>query len=219
MTYPRSRDEWRDMPATLTESELIIGGWQVMQAWELPLMKVLADIVTERGGDVLEVGFGMGISATQIIRNGCRTYTAIEANLDVVERARRWGEEQPVPVEIVASFWQDIVDTWAAEGRQFDAILFDTYPLEEAERNRNHYPFIPKASALLRPGGVLTYYSDETIDFRPEHLQLLLSHFDEVTLHKVTGLEPYPGTEYWQEDHMVIPAARKAPSPPDNSVK
>ena len=66
------------------------------------------------------------------------------------------------------------------------------------------------APQLLREGGFLTLYSDETIDFRPQHLKLLLTHFDEVKLIKVTGLTPPPDCEYWQSVLMVIPVARKA---------
>jgi guanidinoacetate N-methyltransferase len=206
--YPNSRDDWREMPVVLTDTELTVGGWQVMQAWERPLMAALADIVCASRGDVLEVGFGMGISANEIMRRGCRSYTVIEAHPVVAQQARAWGEAQNVPVQVLEGFWEDVVPTIT---QRFDAILFDTYPLSESERSRNHFPFIPVAPALLNPNGVLTYYSDETVDFRPDHLSLLLAHFHEVTLRKVTGLEPYPGCEYWTESHMVIPLARVAP--------
>jgi guanidinoacetate N-methyltransferase len=193
------------MPVVETVEEMTVGGWQVMQAWERPLMAALADIVCEGRGDVLEVGFGMGISATEIMNRGCATYTVIEAHPVIAEKARIWASAQPVRVEVIEGFWEDVVP---ALGRRFDAILFDTYPMSESERHKNHYPFIEVASALLKPGGLLTYYSDETTDFRPDHLQLLLTHFDEVTLKKITGLEPYPDCEYWREDHMVVPIAR-----------
>jgi guanidinoacetate N-methyltransferase len=206
--YPKTPDDWREMPVVLTETDLTVGGWQVMQAWERPLMEALADIVCASRGDVLEVGFGMGISAGEIMRRGCRSYTVIEAHPVIAAQARAWGEAQGVPVEVLEGFWEDVV---ARIDTKFDAILFDTYPLSEAERSKNHFPFIPVAPRLLKPDGVLTYYSDETVDFRPDHLALLLEHFDEVTLRKVTGLEPYPGCEYWSESYMVIPLARMAP--------
>lgn len=203
-SYPRSRDEWRSLPVALTDTELSIGDWQVMQSWELPLMKALAREATMKGGNVLEVGFGMGISAAEIVTSGCTTYTVIEAHPDIAHLARQWGDRQEVEVTVIEGFWEDVIDTLP---RMFDAILFDTYPLSKEARHKNHYAFIPHAPNVLIPGGVLTMYSDETIDFRAEHLRLLLAHFDEVKLVKVTGLRPPPDCEYWQHDHMVIPVA------------
>ena len=37
--------------------------WEVMMDWEDPLMSASAAYVCENGGDILEIGFGMGISA------------------------------------------------------------------------------------------------------------------------------------------------------------
>ena len=92
-------------------------------------------------------------------------------------------------------------------GPRFDAVLFDTYPLNPEERGRNHFPFIPVARKLLKPDGVLTYYSDETTRFRAEHLHLLLSHFKRVELIRVDGLQPPADWEYWSADHMIVPIA------------
>ena len=38
----------------------------VMHAWETPIMHRMAEWVCEDGGDIIEFGFGMGISATHI---------------------------------------------------------------------------------------------------------------------------------------------------------
>ncbi len=202
--YPSERSDWRDLPVSLDQDQLLIGGWQVMQRWEAPLMDALACEVTRGGGDILEVGFGMGISATAIIAAGCRSYTVIEAHPEVAANAREWGQSQPVPVTVLEGFWQDVEPQ--IEG-QYDGILFDTYPLSRKERNKNHYPFIPRAPRLLRPNGVLTLYSDETSRFRQEHLELLLAHFNEVKLVKVSDLHPPDDCEYWQSTTMVIPVA------------
>ena len=39
---------------------------QVMMDWEAPLMQAHAQVVCHNQGDILEVGFGMGISSTYI---------------------------------------------------------------------------------------------------------------------------------------------------------
>ncbi|MCG8589832.1 MAG: hypothetical protein MJE66_11125 [Proteobacteria bacterium] len=69
---------WQSSPAQLDETELLIENQQVMQAWEKPLMRSLAQAAAQGHGDVLEVGFGMGISASYLQEAGLRSYTVIE---------------------------------------------------------------------------------------------------------------------------------------------
>lgn len=203
--YPEKQDEWKDFEVKLSQNELIIGGWQVMQKWELPLMKFLAKQVTWNNGDVLEVGFGMGISASQIIKNGCKSYTAIEAHPEIAKNARLWAKKQKCKVEIIEGFWQDIIPNIK---KKYDGILFDTFPMNDDERTSNHFPFISKAPRLLKKDGRLTFFSDEKLPFRNEHLELLLNNFDDVRLVKVKGLNPPKDCEYWSESYMIIPICK-----------
>jgi spermidine synthase len=205
--YPPTPHQWADMPASFNKDELDIGGWQVMQSWELPLMRVLAEAVTDSQGDVLEVGFGMGICADVIAERGCRSYAVIEAHPTVAASAREWGDRQSFPVTVHEGLWQEVVPDLT---EKYDGIVFDTFPLAPEERGRNHFAFIPIAPGLLNPGGVLTLYSDETADFRAEHLSLLLTAFPEVRLTKVENLQPPEDCEYWKHSSMVIPVARMA---------
>ena len=39
---------------------------EVMHDWETPIMHRMAEFVCEEGGDIIEFGFGMGISATHM---------------------------------------------------------------------------------------------------------------------------------------------------------
>src|SRR5262249_11564048 len=73
--------------AHFSDDELVIAGQEVMQAWERPLMAELARIVSHSHGDVLEIGFGMGISATLIQQHGVRSYAVVECNPDVLTKA------------------------------------------------------------------------------------------------------------------------------------
>ncbi len=208
MSSTATPDDWRSLSVVLTDTELLIGGRQVMQAWERPLMQVLAREVTASHGDILEIGFGMGMSAQAILQSGCRTYTVIEAHPEIAANARRWGQEQSTLVTVLEGFWQDVAPNLLVD---FDGILFDTFPICQEEAHINPAAMIPTMQRLLRPGGILTYYSGVTAGFPDDQLRLLLADFDEVKLIKVCGLEPYPAPacDYWNQGSMVIPVARK----------
>ena len=51
---------------------------QVMMNWEDEIMSASAAYVTENGGDILEIGFGMGISAGYIQSHSISSHTIIE---------------------------------------------------------------------------------------------------------------------------------------------
>ncbi|MBA5871019.1 MAG: amino acid adenylation domain-containing protein [Nitrospira sp. CR2.1] len=204
---------WTDSHAEYRPSELIIEGQQVMQDWEAPLMKAMADIVTQQRGDVLEVGFGMGISASYIQAGRPRSHTIIECNRDVMQAFGDWtGRYQDRDIRLVQGRWQDVVDDLGL----FDGVFFDTYPASEAEfeesvLNSINFAegFIPVASKLLRPGGVFTYYTNEIDSFSRRHQRFLLSHFSSFTLSVVRSLVPPDDCHYWWADSMVLVKAVK----------
>lgn len=204
--YPESPSDWRNFKVTDLPGELNIGGWQVMQDWEKPLMNLMAAAITWNQGDILEVGYGMGISAKRIARSLPRSHTIIEAHPIIAQRAREWAREQTYKVRIIEGFWQDVVLSLRTK---FDGILFDTFPMNAEEKYSNHFPFIPHAPAILKRKGRLTFFPDETVPFRQDHLTLLLNHFSEVHLHRLDGLKPPKGCEYWEHNSMVVPICIK----------
>lgn len=205
--YPSQRNEWREFTVHSNSSELLIGGWQVMQEWERPLMQALAKNVAGSDRNILEIGFGMGICAEEIWKIGCANYTVIEAHPIIAQKAREWLKTNGHSGTVIEGFWENVIDSLPPSS--YDGIVFDTYPLSKYERGRNHFSFIPKAKKLLTRNGILTYYSDETIDFRNEHLKLLLSNYECINLERVSGLNPPDNCEYWDEKYMIIPAVSK----------
>ncbi len=212
---PTINDDWKDSEADYEEDELIIQGQQVMQSWEYPLMKALAEAVGSNHGDVLEVGFGMAISASCLQDVGIRSYTVIECNDQVISRYRRWKENYPQnDIRLVKGMWQDVVDKLAT----YDGILFDTYPLSQEEYVRNEVEglpythcgeFFPVAARLLKKGGVFTYFSCEIDTLSRGHQRLLLEHFDSFEVSVVRGLEPPEDCQYWWTESMVMVKAYK----------
>ena len=73
-------------------------------------MKELANILGEKGGRVLEVGFGMGISASFIQAHESITeHVIIEANEFVFKRLQSFAHTAPHKVTPLFGFWQDVV--------------------------------------------------------------------------------------------------------------
>jgi len=189
-------------PVVLTDSELLIGGRQVMQSWERPIMVTMAAAIAD--GDVLEVGFGMGISANAIIRHGCKSYTVIESHPVIAENARRWGARQTVPVTVVEGFWQDIAPLVAD---RFDGILYDTFPV--GDDYTDHGPAFVAMARLLRPGGRFTYYTGQPETVLANDLKTLLNEFASVEISRVKNLTPHDGCDYFHGQQMTVVVATK----------
>ena len=53
-------------------------GYIVMHRWETPIMKMMAEWACGNTGDILEVGYGMGICANFIQQNHITYHTIVE---------------------------------------------------------------------------------------------------------------------------------------------
>lgn len=167
-----SKKEWKRAEPVWEKHSLQILGQPVMEDWEEPYMQALASIVTASADTVLEVGFGMGISAGFITQAKIKKHIIIEANHAVAQKAREFARGAGVQTKVIEGLWEDVIEK-IPDGSA-DAILFDTYPLSGAEL-RNHFPFFPFAHRKLRVGGVFTYFSDEEHMYQPEHLEHLMA--------------------------------------------
>lgn len=202
-------EQWKTARAEFSEHDLRILGEPVMEDWEEPYMRVLADIATKNGGLVLEVGYGMGISARFIQAAQIERHIIIEVNQAVAERAREWAATRPIETVVLEGLWQDALELFPDDS--LDGILFDTYPLTEKELYQNHFNFFPRAFAKLKEGGVLTCYSDETSWFSEIHLQRLTSagFLAQAIDGKVVEVDPPENCEYWKSTTILAPIVRK----------
>ena len=124
---------------------------QVMMSWEDPLMKASADYVCEGGGDILEVGFGMGISAGYIQANSINSHTIVECHPQVLEKAKAWAADKP-NVTIIEGDWYDIKDSLST----YDGIFHDTWA------DDNIAEFIPALNNLVKSGTRVSWWNDYT---------------------------------------------------------
>ena len=96
---------------------------QVMMEWEKPYMEALVKELYPKG-NVLEIGFGLGYSATAIQRYNINTHTIIECDKNVLEKAYEWSEKQKHKVFIIEGTWQDKLKSLG----YFDSFFFDDHP-------------------------------------------------------------------------------------------
>lgn len=191
---------------------LLVSGQEVMQTWEAPLMRALARAVTVAGGSVLEIGFGLGLSAGFVQERGPARHVIVEANAQTARVGESWaGEAGRHGVEIVTGRWQDALPTLG----RFDGILFDTYPMDEAEVDAyvlrdatfaEH--FFPHAAAHLTDDGAFTYYSNEIDSLSRRHQRALLRHFRTYSVEVVDGLQPPADCSYWWAPSMAVVVVR-----------
>ncbi len=128
----------------------------VMMGWEAPLMVHHAEIICAAGGgygDVLNVGFGLGIIDEEIQKLNPKSHTIIEAHPDVYAHMLELGWDKKPNVKIVFGKWQDVVGK--LENHSFDGIFWDTYA-EYYEDMRVWHQELPR---LLRPNGVYTFFN------------------------------------------------------------
>jgi guanidinoacetate N-methyltransferase len=194
-------------------TQKVLSDKEIMEEWQIPLMQAMAEVVTESHGDILEIGFGYGVSATMIQEQEVLSHTIIECNDSVVERFLEWRELfKDKKINLVHGLWQDTINDLGL----FDGIFFHTYPLNEEEymkyvhgRTTFAEHFFETAAKHLRPGGVFTYFSNEIDSLGRGHQRALLKHFSSVSLKVINLKLPDDINDTWWADSMVIVKAVK----------
>jgi protein-L-isoaspartate O-methyltransferase len=157
-------------------------GHDVMMDWEHPIMKRHAELICEPGWDVLEIGFGMAISASYIQALKPRSHTIVDCHPQVLERAHAWAKDKP-SVRIVAGEWFERL----ADLGTYDGILYDIYD------DPNVDDFYATFETLLKPGGRMTFYNRLP---RPENEAGLACEYHEVDV-KPDANDYHNGPKYY----------------------
>jgi type IV protein arginine methyltransferase len=121
---------------------------EVMMDWEDELMSGSASYVTENGGDILEIGFGMGISAGYIQSHSISSHTIIENHPEVIPLALNWAADKP-NVTIITGSWYDNLDNLST----YDGVFYDTYGDEKC------HEFSSKLPSIVKPGAKVTWWN------------------------------------------------------------
>ena len=125
------------------------GDFEVMMDWEDPLMSASVAYVCENGGDILEIGFGMGISAGYMHSHSISTHTIIENHPNIISKARAWASNKS-NVNIITGSWYDVKDSLST----YDGIFYDTFG------DQNMKNFSSSLSALTKSNTKVTWWNN-----------------------------------------------------------
>tara|TARA_R100000951_G_scaffold90495_1_gene78785 strand:- start:508 stop:1122 length:615 start_codon:yes stop_codon:yes gene_type:complete len=106
---------------------------QVMMEWEKPYMEECINVLQPHG-DVLEIGYGLGYSASQIRKFNIKSHTIIEADDKVYKNLVNWADDKTIPVK---GYWQKEL----SELGKFDCIFFDDFALPNTEPDSDYRIF------------------------------------------------------------------------------
>ena len=123
-------------------------GAEVMMDWEAPIMEKSAEFICHNKGDILEIGFGMGICADYIQAQGVNSHTIVEIHPQIIEKLKIWADDKS-NVTIVEGDWYTVNNL-----STYDGIFIDTY----GDDNWNNVkPFVLNKS---KDGAKITYWNN-----------------------------------------------------------
>lgn len=203
--------DWPALKAELSNDTLNIGGYQVMQGWERPIMHAMVDRVLELSRAagvhhprVVEVGWGMGISGSRFLAGGV-DYTVIELNREVARNAEQAIKGSRSPGRVILGDWQTtILDREAFDIAFYDA-YWTTYAIDpvglEDDLQKRIAAYVATVAGhfgpALKPGGLFTYF----IRNDPSHIPVLLnSGYAEVICNQITGFQVAADTVYYAKN-------------------
>ena len=124
------------------------GGAEVMMDWEASIMEKSAEFICHNNGDILEIGFGMGICSDYIQTQGVNSHTIVEIHPQIIEKLKIWADDKS-NVTIIEGDWSSVEDL-----STYDGIFIDTYG------DDNWSKFKPFALDKAKSGAKITSWNN-----------------------------------------------------------
>ena len=140
---------FKDTTLTFEDDKILTDdGGEVMMGWEASIMEKSAEYICHNSGDVLEIGFGMGICADYIQAQGVNSHTIIEIHPQVIERLNTWASDKS-NVTIIKGNWNSINGLGT-----YDGIFIDTFGDDD------WFSFKDFATSKAKSGAKITYWNN-----------------------------------------------------------
>jgi guanidinoacetate N-methyltransferase len=141
----------------------------IMHVGETLYMEKLAELVTKNGGHILEIGFGMHISADFIQSNpNVKSHTIIEVHPEIYNKGLEWAKDKP-NVELILGDWIDILPL---KNKLFDGVFYDPY------NDYNLLKFLDYVKDNCKKETIVGFYDHPAFDERLNGLQVTILETD-----------------------------------------
>jgi protein arginine N-methyltransferase 2 len=124
-------------------------------------MEKSAEFVCHNKGDILEIGFGMGICANYIQGQGVNSHTIVEIHPQIFEKLQIWANGKS-NVTIIQGDWNSVSGL-----STYDGIFLDTFGDENLDK------FKEFALSKIKSGGKITYWNNEEEEYNPYSFDLV----------------------------------------------
>jgi len=129
----------------------------VMHNGEKDLMLKLGQLASQNGGDILELGFGLHLSADSIQSNpNVTSHTIIEVHPEIFQKALEWAKDK-LNVQIILGDWFDVIPTLT---KKFDGVLHDTY------NEKNLHKFLDMVAPVCKKNTIVAFFEHPLPDNR-----------------------------------------------------
>jgi spermidine synthase len=130
----------------------------VMHRAENGLMCEMASIACSNGGDILEIGFGLGLSASEVQNKpNVTSHTIIEVHPIIFDRATKYWKPKIKNTCIMLGDWWDILPL---KNKSFDGIIHDTH------YDSNIHLFLDKVQPNCKKGTIVSFFEYPRFDSR-----------------------------------------------------
>ena len=158
---------------------------EVMMSWESPIMEKSAEYICHNKGDILEIGFGMGLCSDYIQSQGVNSHTIVEIHPQIIDKLNKWAEDKS-NVTIVEGDWltSDITN-------KYDGIFLDTF----GDLSLDSFKIFALSKA--KDGAKITYWNNEEKEHNPYS-------FDSVS-YETVGIVPDENMYTIMKDNYYMP--------------
>ena len=114
---------FKDNTLTFSDTKIVDNSTEieVMMNWEAPIMQKSAEYICQSKGDILEIGFGMGICSDYIQAQGVNSHTIVEIHPQIISRLNTWASGKS-NVTIIEGDWDSVSGL-----STYDGIFLDTF--------------------------------------------------------------------------------------------
>ena len=133
----------------------------IMMDWEHPVMSASAAYITEGGGDILEIGFGMGIASGYIQSHSNSSHTIIENHPQIIEKLKTWSNGKS-NINIISQSWADVIGSL----ERYDGIFYDT------DMDDRVGLFSSSLSGIIKSGTRLSVWNSNSSEKNDHNIQM-----------------------------------------------